>query len=562
MPNVCPPPGTGLPPDARKIYCSINPDLCKPPTSSPKPPADQGGDGGDKKGRKSKFTWCDIPPVNSLCDLKFGWDTANGAYNYASKTFDFTSDPLGYVAQALMKGFSWLLGELGQMINKTTQMDWTNQAFLATYTQMFGLATIVTMFLWLLAVVKRMVAGVPPLEAAGESIGYLLLSVVVTAFAPALVYCIHQIFELASDAVFGSVPDDMKSVTETVVKAWGVMALLGGGNVFMTMIGSFLLFAVVGVWVELTVRSALIYLSLAFGPLVLSGLVDNSLWKHIKKWVGFLLGIEASKLVTLTVLKLAVGMLASTNNWSADANDPLKAISVVLTALALLFLAFVAPIVISRFIPAFGDEVATIMSTRKDAHAAMREGGGSDRMQTFADGLHNRADQVSGFKDKIDDWDQQRNNSGSGGSDPEGTGGSGGRTARAGGAEGGAADRPVAGAAAGGAGRGRTDPSALAVADGGGRGAGGGAGRAAGGGFGGPEGAEGGLPGVAPGGAPGDGVGGGADRPPGGPAGAGAGAGGDRGPMIPRLPEGEASPEPSEDPPFGAPPDPPSGSRY
>ncbi|WP_433463969.1 hypothetical protein [Spirillospora sp. CA-128828] len=455
LPTQCPFPRQP-PPDAKKAICSINPDLCNPPKTSQKLPQKRNG---DDEETGSKFTWCDIPPVDSICVLKNIWQFSNGAYNDTTKAIDFTKDPFGYISQALMSGFAWLLGELGQLINNTTQVDWTNPGFLRTYTQMFGLATIVTLFLWLLAVVKRVVAGVPPLEAAGESIGYLLLSVVVTVFMPAAVYSVDQIFELACGAVFSSVPEDMKSITQTVVKAWAVMAALGGGGVFMTMIGSFLLFAIVSVWVELTIRSAMIYLSLAFGPLVFSGLVDKALWGHTKKWIGFTLAILSSKLVTLTVLSLATGMLASINDWSADAKDPLKAISIVLTVLALLFLAFLAPVMISRFIPAFGDEIAAIAAARQDSHGTVRQGGGSDRMQGLADGIERRNDQLSGWKDKIDNFDR-----GNGEGSQPGRGaasGAGNRTGRPTGGSGGGPGGGVGGAVAGGG-----DPTTMAIAGG------------------------------------------------------------------------------------------------
>lgn len=453
VPSPCPVPSKPPLP-----ICSINPDLCDPPAQSPNPPGQNDEDDGEDD--ESKFTWCEIPPVDSVCVLKNIWQFSEGAYNDTSKAVDFTKDPFGYMSQALMSGFAWLLGELGQLINKTTQVDWTNPAFLRTYAQMFGLATVVTVFLWLLAVVKRVVAGIPPLVAAGESIGYLLLSVVVTVFMPAAVYSVDQIFELASGAVFSSVPQDLKAITQTVVKAWAVMSALGGGGVFMTMIGSFLLFAVVSVWVELTVRSAMIYLSLAFGPLVFSGLVDKALWNHTKKWIGFTLAILSSKLVTLTVLSLATGMLASINSWSTDAKDPLKAISIVLTVLALLFLAFLAPVVISRFIPAFGDEIAMIAQARQDTHGTTRQARDSDRMQALADGIEHRNDQVSGWKDKVDSFDQ-RNGKGSPPADAAKTGQA---TGRPGGAAGGAAGGDTAGGAAGGGAAGGAGPATAVVA--------------------------------------------------------------------------------------------------
>ena len=293
----------------------------------------------------------DIPVVSGICSTITG-------------SISFATDPTGYIAGQIKDSVGSLLGEFAHLINATTTVDFSNTGFLQTYAIGFGVASIFTIILWLIAVAKRAVAGVGAVEAVAESIGLLVLAVAVTAFMPLATALVVGLVDDATNAALSPMLGNISSIGNTVTAAWGPVAGLSGGNVLMSIIGILLLVAAAGVWLELVIRSALIYLTLAFGPLVLAGLVDKSLWRHTKKYIGVLAGIIFSKYVTLTTLALATGLLANDNSSNVD-----TCLGIVLTALALFYLAMLAPVTLGRLIPVIGDDMAAAHGARAQAQS-------------------------------------------------------------------------------------------------------------------------------------------------------------------------------------------------
>lgn len=277
-------------------------------------------------------------------------------------TISFATDPTGYIAGQIKDALGSLLGQFAHLINATTSVDFSNQGFLETYAIGFAVASLFTVILWLVAVAKRAVAGVGLVEALGESIGYLVAAVAVTAFMPLAVALVVEAVDGATDAALSPMLGNIGEIGNTVTAAWGPVAGMSGGNVLMGIIGILMLVAAAGVWLELVIRAALIYLTLVFGPLVFAGLVDKSLWSHTKRWCGVMGGIILSKYVTLTTLALATGLLANDHSSDVDA-----CLGIVLTALALFYLAMLAPVTLGRLIPVVGDDMATAHKARTDA---------------------------------------------------------------------------------------------------------------------------------------------------------------------------------------------------
>ncbi|MEU5476821.1 hypothetical protein [Streptomyces mirabilis] len=314
---------------------------------------------------------CALPFGDKLC--KLAGDTiagplnaassAKGAWDSAGKAIDFATDPIGYIADAIRDAVASLLKYLTELlIGSTTQIDWGNEGFLRTYTMAFAASTVLTMVYWLIAVAKRAAQGVPPLQALGESVGFLLMAVVVTAFAPAVVYYVVKLFDQAAEAMFAPVADDIASMTVTITTALGGLLVLPGGSIIVGFVGSFLLALIAGVWCELIVRNAMILTGLVFGPTVFAGLVDRALWDHTKRWISAMVAVIASKYVVLTCLALASGLLAHTDGIS----DISKTISTLLTAIALLCITIYLPFTIYRFIPGFGDDIQQMYQARDD----------------------------------------------------------------------------------------------------------------------------------------------------------------------------------------------------
>ncbi|WP_307080537.1 hypothetical protein [Streptomyces canus] len=279
-----------------------------------------------------------------------------------NKAIDFASDPLGYIAQFFNNAVTSIFTQMMKALGSTTRIDWQDPGFLRTYTMAFAASTVLTVIYWLIAVAKRAIQGVPPFQALAESIGFLLMSVLVSAFAPLAIAYTVRIVDEAAEAMFKPVAGDAADMVVTVTTAMLALMTIPGGAIIVIFFALALLAAVAGVWLELIVRNALILSGLVFGPTVFSGLVDRDLWGHTKRWFGVMAAIIASKYVTFTVIALASGTLASDSPNKSLA----QSFATVFTALALLGLAFYMPFQLSKFIPGFGDELRDMYAARDD----------------------------------------------------------------------------------------------------------------------------------------------------------------------------------------------------
>ncbi|MFE7528081.1 hypothetical protein ACFU7Y_20535 [Kitasatospora sp. NPDC057542] len=249
-----------------------------------------------------------------------------------------------------------------------TQIDWGNAGFIRTYTMAFGASVVLTVVLWLVAVAKRAIQGVNPVQALGESIGYLLLSVMTSAFAPLGIAYVTQIFDGIAEAMLWPVTQDLPKIGTVLGGMLIVLLVLPGGPLIVLAVGFFLLMAVLGVWLEIIVRNALIYTGLVFGPTVFAGLVDKDLWGHTKRWFGIVVGIIASEYVTFTTLALASSLLAGKSSENASVA---QAFGTCLTAVALFFLALYLPFQVAKFIPILGDQLQDVFSSRKQMEGGL-----------------------------------------------------------------------------------------------------------------------------------------------------------------------------------------------
>lgn len=111
-------------------------------------------------------------------------------------------------------------------------------------------------------------------------------------------------------------------------------------------------------FLELFIRAALLYVGALLGVVVYAGLVDRNLWGHVRRWAGIMIAVILVKPVIVIVLGLA-GALAGEKGPDA--------FSAVVTGLAIILLAIFASAMIYRFVPGFGDEIASARSNRSKA---------------------------------------------------------------------------------------------------------------------------------------------------------------------------------------------------
>ncbi|MET9469057.1 hypothetical protein ABZY44_30530 [Streptomyces sp. NPDC006544] len=308
-------------------------------------------------------------PNDNRCDLIVGpakdyCEKGDGATGGAPRTGLAPSDPtdalnpLTSLAKGCADAAAWIVGELSKAVNGTANVDFTNGAFLKQYAIVFAASTILTLVLWLFAVAKRAIRGVPFTTAMSEAIGFLWLTVLASAFTPLILYTVVSatdgVTEVIASATGGQTDVFFGSFAEALKKGDDI----GGGPIMLIVVALVTVLAAGILCLELVIRAALLYVGALLGTVVYAGLVDRNLWGHVRRWAGIMIAVILVKPVIVIVLGLA-GALAGEKGPNA--------FSAVVSGLAIILLAIFASAMIYRFVPGFGDEIASARSTRSKA---------------------------------------------------------------------------------------------------------------------------------------------------------------------------------------------------
>ena len=269
---------------------------------------------------------------------------------------------LDAVAGAFAEAGGFFLGQLAGLLGATTQIDLGADWFVGRYALMFGLSAVLTFGLLLLSVVKAVVRG-QGAEAVRAGTTHYLMAVVASAFAPALVYLLVQLSDAVTVALSFGAAEDTKAWLEDTGKVLAGLSLanpIGGSSTVL--IGSlFAILCAVVLWVELLLRTAIIYAATLFAAPTFSGLVDRALWKHSRRWVYFTVSVIFAKPVVVAVLGLAAA--GAGNAGTADG------FSSVFVALALMLVAIFCVGLLFRIVPNVGDELAGALTARRELKA-------------------------------------------------------------------------------------------------------------------------------------------------------------------------------------------------
>lgn len=267
-------------------------------------------------------------------------------------------DPLQSLAKGCADAAAWIVTKLSDAVKSTSQVDFTNSAFLRQYAVVFAASTVLTLVLWLLAVAKRAVRGVRLTEAIGEAVGFLWLTVLASAFTPLILYTVVSATDgvteiiakgtgAQTDVFFGAFSEALKKGTD-----------IGGGPIMLIVVSLVSVLAAGILWLELVIRAALLYVGALLGTVVYAGLVDKNMWGHVRRWAGIMIAVIMVKPVIVIVLGIA-GALSS--------DEGPNAFSAVVSGLAIIILAIFASAMIYRFVPGFGDEMMSARTNKKAA---------------------------------------------------------------------------------------------------------------------------------------------------------------------------------------------------
>ncbi|MEV7684084.1 hypothetical protein AB0O64_36945 [Streptomyces sp. NPDC088341] len=267
-------------------------------------------------------------------------------------------DPLSSLARGCADAAAWIVGKLSDAVNETANVDFTNAAFLRQYAVIFAASTVLTLVIWLLAVAKRAIRGVPLTTALSEAIGFLWLTVLASAFTPLILYTIVSATDGVTEVIATSTGGQTDVFFGGFAEALKKGDDIGGGPIMLIVVALVSILAAGVLWLELVIRAALLYVGALLGTVVYAGLVDKNMWGHVRRWAGIMIAVILVKPVIMIVLGLAGAL-------SADEGP--DAFSAVVSGLAIILLAIFASAMIYRFVPGFGDEVASSRTNRKQA---------------------------------------------------------------------------------------------------------------------------------------------------------------------------------------------------
>lgn len=299
---------------------------------------------------------CDLirGPAKDYCEKDNGGGTGGGG---SPSLTDPTStlDPLSSLAKGCAEAAAWTVNKLSEAVKETANVDFTNPKFLQQYAVVFAASTILTLLLWLLAVAKRAVRGVPLSTAVSEAIGFLWLTVLASAFTPLILYTVVSATDGITDVLAKTTGDQTDTFFGTFSGALEKGEDIGGGPIMLIVVSLVSILAAGVLWLELVIRAALLYVGALLGTVVYAGLVDKNLWGHVRRWAGIMIAVILVKPVIVIVLGLA-GALST--------DDGPNAFSAVVSGLAIILLAIFASAMIYRFVPGFGDELAGSRNNR------------------------------------------------------------------------------------------------------------------------------------------------------------------------------------------------------
>ncbi|MFV2118827.1 hypothetical protein ACE14D_10405 [Streptomyces sp. Act-28] len=304
-------------------------------------------------------------PGDDSCDLVPGLtqDFCGSGDGSTSRSVDPLApggavDPLSSLARGCADAAAWTVDKLSAAVDSTAAVDFTNPQFLKQYAVVFAASTVLTLVLWLLAVTKRAIRGAPLSTALSEAVGFLWLTVLASAFTPLILHTVVS----ATDGVTEVIASGTGGQTDVFFGSFSAALKkgddIGGGPIMMIVVALVSVLAAGVLWLELVIRAALLYVGALLGTVVYAGLVDKNLWGHVRRWAGIMIAVILVKPVIVIVLGLA-GALSS--------GDGPNAFSAVVSGLAIILLAIFASAAIYRFVPGFGDEIATARTNRKQA---------------------------------------------------------------------------------------------------------------------------------------------------------------------------------------------------
>ena len=251
-------------------------------------------------------------------------------------------------ANWVASGATWLLGQVGSVIDSTTSVNLTAGWFTSHYRVMLGLLGIVVLPLFLVAtmqaVYRQSASGLIRSLLVQVPLGMLLAGVAVQ-----LVQLGLSLTDTLSSSVAAGSGQDLHTALASVADALSSSGAGAAVPAFVLVLASLLVaFGAFLLWLELLVRAAAVYVAVLFLPLVLATLVWPAISHWCRRLVETLVALVLSKFVIVAILSLAAGAISASGQSQSSGGG---AVASVLAGGALLLLAATSPFTLLRLVP-------------------------------------------------------------------------------------------------------------------------------------------------------------------------------------------------------------------
>lgn len=290
----------------------------------------------------------------------------------------------GWAWEKVASGIArWVLGAIGELINgilnflKTSaRADVTDAWFSGAgspYESVRNVAAVLLVAFLLVGIISGLVRG----DVAGMLRTLVADAPMAVLGMIATTVVVDVLLEI-TDSLSTAVLQGSDAQTVKFLEGFGVSATLLTGGFSAVVIGLVTVLAAVMIWIELMVRSSLIYLLVALSPLAFASSVWPAMRGVLRRLIELLMAVVVSKLAIS--IALAVGVAALGGAGSAAGPSPgvgewaAQGLGTLIAGTAIICLAAFSPFVILKLIPlAEGAVIAQGMSRGpwRTAHTAM-----------------------------------------------------------------------------------------------------------------------------------------------------------------------------------------------
>ncbi|PUB20868.1 TrbL/VirB6 plasmid conjugal transfer protein [Promicromonospora sp. AC04] len=298
---------------------------------------------------------CSLPIVAQIC--AGSGDVTAGA----------SSSPIQGLADWVGGMAAWVLEGMWALMVTTTMVDITSDSYTRVYALVFGIAVLVMLLFFLLQVITGMIRRDPGALGRGVlGLGKSVLGSFVVVMLTALLLEITDQLCLGLVQAAGTTMEQVGHRLVLMVTGITISTnVIGVGPLLGLFLAGIAFSAAFAVWISLLVRSALILVAIALGPLALAGATWDATRGWVSKWATFVVALVLSKLVMIVIFLIA------TEQMSAPIEADIASVAEPLTGIVLLLVGAFAPYLTYKLIGFVGLDLWATMTTESDAKESL-----------------------------------------------------------------------------------------------------------------------------------------------------------------------------------------------